>query len=322
MASSFNEEEAPQKLTELFTIGWKLFQDIENSEEDTLALQSKMEECIKCLVRCTHMVNLLGIFSSNETIDEVSTENVKLFLLPAFLGDLYMKIVTNDRKTAVKSSKVYFQDFLKRCQNYEATKVDIRPYLQTDVEEQVSNQKQTREEKIQRYKENDSIIKNIKLVQSLLEKSPQAVDEDQMRKFYMDWLHLWINKAIENIPMIKSELLILKHMKQIKQGKVEPTPPRKERMPMKPILITRDMIKNSVLGYGYKNLPEMTIEECIEKEIKEGKILLEYNKSNLNRPEKKDSDEEEDEEELGHKRAWDEWKDTHRRGEGNKDRHG
>ena len=43
MASSFNEEEAPQKLADLFDIGWKLFQSIEDSDEDTLALQVRFD---------------------------------------------------------------------------------------------------------------------------------------------------------------------------------------------------------------------------------------------------------------------------------------
>ena len=40
--------------------------------------QKKLKLCIETLIRCTHMVNILGLFSSNEHVDEISTETVRL----------------------------------------------------------------------------------------------------------------------------------------------------------------------------------------------------------------------------------------------------
>merc|ERR1719228_177740 len=82
-------------------------------------------------------------------------------------------------------------------------------------------------------------------------------------------------------------------------GKIKPEPP-KEVKPLKPILITREMIKNQVFGAGYRSLPTMSQEEYFEKELREGKIVMDYNSKNKGASGSTAEDEEKDEDKDEH----------------------
>jgi len=74
----------------------------------------------------TRLVSAVDMFSENESFEEVTTENVKYFLLPALLGKLATKICGNDdRMHLVKVAEIYFVDFLKRLKAYDLTDVKI-----------------------------------------------------------------------------------------------------------------------------------------------------------------------------------------------------
>lgn len=66
----------------------------------------------------TKMVSYAGMFSPNESIEEVPTPNVKFLLLPVLLGTLALKLTSGDRLEIVKTAEMYFRDFLQRCKDY------------------------------------------------------------------------------------------------------------------------------------------------------------------------------------------------------------
>ena len=99
------------------------------------------------------MVSQVGLFSSNESIDEMPTSSIKFLLLPARLGCLtlqrqYVRTAspencsnsnkqengsssngspgqTPDRATVLKLAKIYFRDFITRCKQYEITSIEL-----------------------------------------------------------------------------------------------------------------------------------------------------------------------------------------------------
>jgi len=324
------EEPNPETLSESFVKTWTLFQDIEKSDEPVASdeYQKRVKNCIDQFAQCTCMVNVLGLFSSNEDLEEISTGNLRFLLLPAFLGELELKITNKDRKTVVENAFIYFRDFLKRCQDYKITSKNLSSYI--DEKKSSDSKKpppaQTREEKIAAYKENKTLTSKIEVMQKRLEEQPDTIEDEMTREYHLDWLKLWVNKSIDNITMNNRELEMLQFMES-RGGKVEPVKP--DLPPMKPFLITRDMIQKQVFGAGYRSLPTMTEDEYFEKELREGKIVMDYNNSKIQSgdkngdvEEKVESEDDDDEEKLQKARAWDEWKDTHRRGEGNKERNG
>lgn len=63
----------------------------------------------------TQLVSAAGLYSSNETIEEVPTSDIKYMLLPFMLGSLALKLTNNgNRLEVVKTAEVYFIDYLQR----------------------------------------------------------------------------------------------------------------------------------------------------------------------------------------------------------------
>lgn len=88
----------------------------------------------------TKLVSIVDMFSDNETFEEVATENIKYFLLPALLGKLATKICgSDDRLHLVKVTEIYFVDFLKRLKIYGLTDVEI-PKINDEKKEAGDNQ--------------------------------------------------------------------------------------------------------------------------------------------------------------------------------------
>lgn len=93
----------------------------------------------------TRLVSIVDMFSDNETFEEVATENIKYFLLPALLGKLTNQLcITDDRMHLVKVAEVYFVDFLKRLKAYGLTNVEI-PEIGSIDEKETGDNKNTSE---------------------------------------------------------------------------------------------------------------------------------------------------------------------------------
>eukprot|EP00112_Aurelia_sp_Birch-Aquarium-sp1_P011918 Seg2501.3 transcript_id=Seg2501.3/GoldUCD/mRNA.D3Y31 product="Immunoglobulin-binding protein 1" protein_id=Seg2501.3/GoldUCD/D3Y31 len=318
-------ESKESELKETFDKGWKVFKEIEGSEAATNSkeTQDKIRTSIKHFSDSTNMVNLLGLFSSNEELEEVTSSNLRYFLLPAFMGELTLQQTNEDRQSDVARSKVYFIDFLERCKNYAITDLDVTQYNEKEekpsrnIQQNITSDRQS---KIARYKETKELKDKIEKLEERLKHSPDSVEDEIQREYYLSWIRFWINESIEKLSLIKSELEILEHMKNMKLGKVKPEEKPKPREPMKPILITKETLKSKVFGAGYPSLPTMTPEQWMDNQIAEGKVVLDYSPNVNSVPQEKDSEDEEDEseEKLQKDRAWDDWKDEHRRGEGNR----
>ena len=84
-----------------------------------------MNKAIESLEKTTFMVSEIGLFSDNETVDELPTTSLKFLLLPALLGALMLKRTTLPRTEALKFARIYYLDFFKRCKDYSITNLEI-----------------------------------------------------------------------------------------------------------------------------------------------------------------------------------------------------
>lgn len=57
----------------------------------------------------TRLVSLVGMFSTNESYEEVPTENLRYFLLPFFLGKMTLRLCNTNREEVVEVAEVYFK---------------------------------------------------------------------------------------------------------------------------------------------------------------------------------------------------------------------
>ncbi|KAG6745552.1 hypothetical protein POTOM_050048 [Populus tomentosa] len=74
---------------------------------------------IEALENCEEMISKLGLFSSNETKEDISTTNLKYILVPFYLAELTENIAQDDRIQILKASQAKLKEFLSFCEAME-----------------------------------------------------------------------------------------------------------------------------------------------------------------------------------------------------------
>lgn len=323
-------------LRDVFDRAWSLYKEIEsfhgNSSDE--AHQSRIGEAIKQFEQATVLVNDLALFSDNEDIIEVTTPSVRYLLLPSLLGQLQTKLIDRKRRERLETGRVYFLDFLQRCDQY-GLEIRDRSVL-TDASEEgehrldmrsdmgsMAAQRQAKIEEYRRMKANEE-----RLVQLEEAMKRQPDDEENERKYFILQLNACIQKAVDELKSITQEIEILEHME-----KAKPEDRRQQtsqsggsdafgRQPKGPfLLLTRNKAQKEVFGAGYPSLPKMTVEEFYEQRYREqmaaaAKEAPQVAEASEDR--KSEEEDEEEEEKLKRIREWDDFKDTNRRGWGNR----
>ncbi|MFS7914458.1 putative TAP46-like protein [Helianthus anomalus] len=83
--------------------------------DSTLDKETLRKGC-EALQKCEEMISKLGLFSTNETKDEISTTNLKYILVPFYLAELIEKTGhDDDRIQILKASQAKLNEFLSFC---------------------------------------------------------------------------------------------------------------------------------------------------------------------------------------------------------------
>lgn len=288
------------------------------------------------------------MFSANESIDEIATNDLQYLVLPAMLGTLSLKITSGDRKEIVECAEIYFKDFLQRCNDYGMSDYVFNESEGSEISKAKNENKtdfqllkdmvQTRRSKIQRYQEQKELQK--KLEEYKTNMSNLNVDDDLKRKYTLTMIKIFIYKSIDEIKSIEMEKPMLEIIEKMKSTDGESskqcrTPPKTK--PLRPVVITKDEVQKAVFGLGYPSLPIMTVQEFYDKRVqdgifpdpskaKQGPMSLqeralagvELDGEEMEKIENEGRLEEDDPEHLQRLRDKDEYKDDHRRGWGNR----
>ena len=294
----------------------------------------------------------MQLFSSNESLEELGTGEVKFLLLPALLAYLTGKKKSPapaDRKDIVRISLIYYKNFLKRLADYGVVKVPDEWDKEDDDDEDddesvvalpanpsLESMAVSRNDKINRYRMKKELEEREKELRQRLDKDPESVDDEIVRKYYTCLINKWSIIAREEVDSLNMEKQMLKHIGTEERRATEKIRPKKQ--PFKPFILTRDKAMQQVFGLGYPSVPVMTVDEFVDQKNAEGtrafsqhKEVYENSLQNWAQdPDGKHRDDEEferrkeelaekgDEKELIRQREWDEFKDDHKRGEGNR----
>lgn len=205
------------------------------------------------------------MFSKNESSEEIPTEHLKFLLLPFFLAQSTLKLSSQDRTNVLEVTKIYFEDFLTRCDEYgfgERTQTAVSKSVQIsdprDEIQRLTQMAQQRNHKVQKYQQKKELKEQIAKLKIDLEAG--HVDDEIRRKFYLKLIKLCIWDTQDELMMLEQEIEILKHMDMTKKkgnkspnssdatAKAKFTPPT----PLKPIIITRDNVQKAIYGAGKK----------------------------------------------------------------------
>merc|ERR1712137_102379 len=337
----------PESVSNLFDKGLSFYHDLCNTLEpsNNVSYQAKVKTSIEILEEATRSVSSLGLFSTNENVEEVATSDLKFFLPPVLLGDLNLKLNSEDRLSILNVAEIYFKDFLKRCKEYEVSDVKIPDEKDIEVEEAprrpgpmgFEEMARQRELKIRKFRETKDM--ESKLVELKKALDHPSYDETTARDYYILLIKKFILSTIEELQTISQEKPIVEHLAKIKSGNINPQKnlPNTSK-PLKPIIITRDAVQKAVFGLGYPSIPAMTVEELVDQRMKDGwydkssggigksrsladevkNTELTNLKNEQEEMEKERQIEADEKEQLARSRQLDDWKDDHRRGWGNR----
>ncbi|XP_007507680.1 immunoglobulin-binding protein 1 [Monodelphis domestica] len=331
-ATEEEEEVAGPRLPQLLETGRRLLGEVEDTSESTNSrfIQEKVKQGLESLDKASRMMAQLDLFSSNEDLEEISSTDLKYLMVPALQGALTLKQVNfSHRLEQVQSARAHFLNFLKQCQNYKVTKfelplthdnllgrkvIDGTPGNQQSLVTMASH----RQAKIERYKQKKELENKLASLETAVESG--LADEEQVREYYLLHLRKWINISLEEIESIDQEIMILKARDSGKQASTSRIPSQ-GRPPTKPFILTRDTTQAKVFGSGYPSLATMTVNDWYEQRQKwdTRKNSTVNLRQDAEQDEEQETKSEEDEEDTLHrKRSWDDWKDTHQRGYGNR----
>ncbi|KAM6253811.1 immunoglobulin-binding protein 1 isoform 2-T2 [Porphyrio hochstetteri] len=331
------------RLAELLAAGRRLWEEVETGAEPSSgapAVQEKVRQGLDALQQAAAMVAQLDLFSENEELEEIASADLKYLLLPALLGALTLKQVDLSRRLEhLESARAHFWRFLKLCKSYglgsfhlpaaatgppgEEDAESPSPGRPAAAQPSLVAMASSRQAKIERYKQKKELENRLASMSTCVE-SGQA-DEDQIREFYILQIQKWINTSLEEMESIDQEMVILRSRATAKQPSAPPhATARQVRAPMKPFILTRDAAQAKVFGAGYPGLPTVTVDDWYEQRRRQGVLSAQgapqrtpgITDEDLQKQEKKE--EEDDEEALQKARNWDDWKDTHPRGYGNR----
>lgn len=362
-----NQDESNQtSLSDMFDSGFKLFNNLNKTEEATnsLKVQIDIKKCIKILEDATKLVSIADMFSTNELFDEIPTEQIKYLLLPVLLGTLVTKLCDRDnRMHNVEVSEIYFFDFLERIKSYGITDLEIPKRKNEDTTDEAGESSQqistvtpknekintamiesmvnTRKNKLLKYKEEKELKEKLIVLETNMDNL--NIDDESKRNYFTTMIKLYAMQSVDEINSSSQEKEILKHMAKIKKdGGDDAVKNVKYIQPkLKPIIITKNEVQKKVYGAGYPSLPVMTVSEFYDKKVADGewpaggepgttiggKSLTESTSAegeyreaqeDPDKLEKEKQIEEDSDEYLARARAMDDYKDTHKRGWGNR----
>lgn len=330
-------EPEPPKLSELFEQGWSALERLESTQEPlaSVGVQERLQRDIQGLETASRRVAQLQLFSRNEDLEEVCTAELKYLLLPALLGALTLKKTSRDKRLdIVQTARAYFLDYLQRCKDFNVSQFHM-PQPRDEEEQEERSQAgigqpnlvamaAQRQAKIQRYRQKKELESQLETVKRAVDSG--NADEDTTRNFYLLQLRRWISLSLEEVESIDQELPILKNMDVLKKSTPAAQP---NRPPMKPFILTKDAVQAQVFGAGYPSLPTMTVDQWYAQHQRHGvlpdqgiprRVAVEEDRdaAEVQEEEKERRAEEDDEESLRKARSWDDYKDTHHRGYGNR----
>ncbi|XP_011798543.1 PREDICTED: immunoglobulin-binding protein 1 [Colobus angolensis palliatus] len=325
------------RLPELFETGKQLLDEVEVATEPagSRIVQEKVLKGLDLLEKAAEMLSQLDLFSRNEDLEEIASTDLKYLLVPAFQGALTMKQVNpSKRLDHLQRAREHFMNYLTQCHCYHVAEFELPKTKNNSAENHTANSSMAypslvamasqRQAKIERYKQKKELEHRLSAMKSAVE-SGQA-DDERVREYYHLHLQRWIDISLEEIESIDQEIKILRERDSSREASTSNSS-RQERPPVKPFILTRNTAQAKVFGAGYPSLATMTVSDWYEQHRKYGALPdqgiakatpEEFRKAAQQQEEQEEKEEEDDEQTLHRAREWDDWKDTHPRGYGNR----
>ncbi|VAI29916.1 unnamed protein product [Triticum turgidum subsp. durum] len=199
--------------------------------------QEGIRKGVDLLRRCDDMVSKLGLFSSNETKEDVSTANLKYLLVPYYLGEMTEQVEQEDRIPVLKASQDHLKEFISVCEALELIPEDELQLYRQGQSETGANRRAQKVARFKRQKAAETKLQEIKerkerrgrsLRATALSAPIEAGEEDDLeadgeeeREAWLATISLALCKAFDLVDMLKKEEEMLLAVKERKEKRME-----------------------------------------------------------------------------------------------------
>ncbi|KAF0897190.1 hypothetical protein E2562_034235 [Oryza meyeriana var. granulata] len=198
--------------------------------------QEGIHKGVDLLRRCDEMVSKLGLFSSNETKDDVSTANLKYLLVPYYLGEMTEKVAQEDRIPVLKASQDHLKEFISICEALELIPEDE---LELSKQRQPDTMANLRAQKVARFKHQKAAETKLLEIKERKERRGRSLraaalsapieageedafedDGEEEREAWLATISLALCKSFDLLDMLKKEeeMLLAVKERQAKDG--------------------------------------------------------------------------------------------------------
>jgi immunoglobulin-binding protein 1 len=157
-------------LREAFDQAKQSQQEIDGLEPRSAAFRHSLESAIQSLVTCQRMIKDLSVFSPNEDLEDVSTQNLQFLTVDYILADLLLKSYDDHRLASIRRSAQLLESFLERLDHYtmlsQADKKLYERYQETKPKFSLlstSNADERRRVKISRFQEEKQLKQKLEV---------------------------------------------------------------------------------------------------------------------------------------------------------------
>ncbi|EOY23575.1 2A phosphatase associated protein of 46 kD [Theobroma cacao] len=198
--------------------------------------QDLVKKGSEVLGKCEDMISKLGLFSSNETKDDISTTNLKYLLVPFYLAELMEKLVQDDRIQILKTSQSKLKEFISFCEAMELVPQEELEASAQGASNSFADRRALKIARFRRQRAAEAKLTEIKERKERRGRSTKAAalstpveageedeqddDGEEEREAWLTTILLAICKAFDLLEMLKKEEEMLSAIKekQLKEG--------------------------------------------------------------------------------------------------------
>eukprot|EP00824_Muranothrix_gubernata_P001714 TRINITY_DN1198_c0_g1_i4.p2 TRINITY_DN1198_c0_g1~~TRINITY_DN1198_c0_g1_i4.p2 ORF type:complete len:325 (-),score=78.05 TRINITY_DN1198_c0_g1_i4:1065-2039(-) len=288
--------------------------------------EAEIQKCLNLLEEVAQEVYARGVLSPNEVVDDVNTSDLKYVLVPFYQGEVMLHRM-EQRLDALKAAEIRFREFLQRCERLQLVSGGDVALLHPEGPVDPATM---RTQKITRFKKQRAAEEKLKrLMERKRARGDAENDEELERDLILTLMGISSHRAIEHVGMIKQEVELLEHAASLRgpegqYGKEGPSScPKQSECEGKPTLEATQILPGGVMRrvqmkrevFRDPNPYTMTIEEALQREMAQGGVVQGGHQP---RNETNPDDMTEVDRETEKASKWDDWKDEHPRGDGNK----
>ncbi|RKF64188.1 Uncharacterized protein C63.05 [Erysiphe neolycopersici] len=349
---------ADQSIKTLFNFGENHRKQLDSAwDSNSSEYQQSVSNAITNYEECLKLIDRLSLFSPNETLEDLTANDLQYLSINFRLAELITRINHNDRKSIIQRARDAYEKYLGLLQQYEILSEKEKKLYERYNESPMtfstildSDPIARRETKIANYKFEKELKKKLEVFSQNYANLEN--DEETIREFHLTNISLFTHNTFQALESLNRELEVLMMAPPSPISSIESLgQDNRERIDLRnkdeidsyrldrldnfsstknlPILSSSGkplrpftlLNSRQALKKGVfrpgHNLPTMTIDEYLEEERARGGIIEGGGPASEIRAEPDEDDFRIADEETMKAREWDEFKESNHRGSGN-----